>query len=428
MSSAYQMNEMIFPFCNINEAYIAMYIYITYKHLDSTHLLSCINHILEKNITINELRIFIDITKHINNFFANDFFINLRRLSSETNMFFVKNDLSTRVFQPNTSSCLNCKSELVMKKKEIYTGIVYLTHKIPEKCTNIAMVCSKCNTKHFHSYHVLSNGNRKFYKNSLSNEFISFGRNTYYELEFLNVATSDIIHKHASFKSICDAHNALYTNPMGNRNQLIELRFIEVWFYWQFINYINDNLDLEIYLFPKMGDLDSYLLNHKKEFFPMFVKRWTGDSHKNNCKHKDCSKILNVDGNWKINRLKCLFDETTVVSGEVKPIKIGCPKTPMRSSYFCHDHHTNEPKLNFTVSGKIISIKISDIVPYGEKLEIKIVHDAFCQPEKPETLLYLCETLINKPKLVWLRTSQIPLERLIEYNSNVNEKTKDEVI
>ncbi|RNA29471.1 hypothetical protein BpHYR1_048712 [Brachionus plicatilis] len=92
--------------------------------------------------------------------------------------------------------------------------------------------------------------------------------------------TSDILFKKSSFKSFTSAYN-----------------------------YYNFNLKLT-------AELDENLLDLNKKLLPYFCRKWSGDEHKKFCKRKDCRKVLSVDGNYKINRLKCLNSESMLITPE----------------------------------------------------------------------------------------------------------------
>lgn len=301
---------------------------------------------------------------------------------------------------------------------------------MPEKCNNVCLVCSDCEYRYFCSYYLLPTKKRKFYEDCLKSEFISFGRNTVYETKFFKIVTADIVHKHASFKSISDSFNSIFTNPHWNRDQLIEVRLVEDWLYWQFLNFVNDNFHIEHYEFPKATDIDSEIKLHRQNFFKLFVNKWTGESHHSYCAHPDCSKILNVDGNWKINRLRCMYEGVTLTSEEVKAILIGCPNTPKRNSYFCEKHTVLEPNLCFKINENPQLFKIKDIKEHslnGQTISLVKIHDFICIPDDPKSLLYLCEIEKYKTKFIWLKPTNIPIEILREFNDRLVNNQKDQV-
>jgi len=47
---------------------------------------------------------------------------------------------------------------------------------------------------------------------------------------------------------------------------------------------------------------------------PLFIKKWS--THE--CKHPSCKRALNIDGNHKVTRLTCLFNEINEKSIEIQ--------------------------------------------------------------------------------------------------------------
>ena len=71
---------------------------------------------------------------------------------------------------------------------------------------------------------------------------------------------------------------------------------------------------------PTAETSDTALEAKRRTLFPLFVNKWTGYAHLHNCKHTECSRLLNIDGNWKINRLKCMNDSFYLCSNEIEQI------------------------------------------------------------------------------------------------------------
>ncbi len=55
----------------------------------------------------------------------------------------------------------------------------------------------------------------------------------------------------------------------------------------------------------------SQLIPH---LLPLFIKKWS--THE--CKHPSCKRALNIDGNHKVTRLTCLFNEINEKSIEIQ--------------------------------------------------------------------------------------------------------------
>ena len=71
----------------------------------------------------------------------------------------------------------------------------------------------------------------------------------------------------------------------------------------------------------------------KSKLFPLFVERWSSVSHKEICKTETCSKALVIDGNWKVNRMKCIYSKVNIQCLELGSVQIGCPMSPTKSTF-----------------------------------------------------------------------------------------------
>lgn len=98
---------------------------------------------------------------------------------------------------------------------------------------------------------------------------------------------------------------------------------------------------------------------------------------------KNCSKAIAIDGNHKINRLTCCFDEVFINNHETSPLQTGCTNSPLMGSYFCNQHTDKflnlkffEKKLRFT-SNQIRSDKKGKINTNG-----LILHDSIEKDDK----------------------------------------------
>ena len=63
-----------------------------------------------------------------------------------------------------------------------------------------------------------------------------------------------------------------------------------------------------------------------------------------------CNFTLTADGNWKLNREKCIYSDPSssdIISPDFGPIITGCRKTPKRGSYYCKDHSQHEIKFRY---------------------------------------------------------------------------------
>ena len=92
--------------------------------------------------------------------------------------------------------------------------------------------------------------------------------------------------------------------------------------------------------------------------FKNFVKKWS--AHRHAKPTENCNKILVLDGNWKVSRLKCTYDNLWYKTAEFGECRVGCTNTPERFSYYCKEHSSYE--LEFDVDGEKLRVKPKDIL------------------------------------------------------------------
>ena len=71
-----------------------------------------------------------------------------------------------------------------------------------------------------------------------------------------------------------------------------------------------------------------------------------------------------MDGNWKIARQKCAFENSHVETVEFGKIPTGCILTPAYGSYFCDKHKDHQLSINYATGADrrcILKIKPQDI-------------------------------------------------------------------
>ena len=153
----------------------------------------------------------------------------------------------------------------------------------------------------------------------LSSDFVSFTSTTIFEFSLLKNFDSHLIYNHASFKGYSNSYNhffnsfTLYINNISKRCILNRERLSEAWFYYRFIVCYNEIYsDFENCPMPFVKDLDIELNKIKSQLQPHFIKKWSTDCHTKNCINLLCSTAIVIDGNHKINRLKCLFEDKFV--------------------------------------------------------------------------------------------------------------------
>ena len=138
---------------------------------------------------------------------------------------------------------------------------------------------------------------------------------------------------------------------------------------------------------------------------------------------------MNCDGLWKINRLKCAYDNLFVNTQEINPIQTGCINTPMRNSYFCQEHMIVEPSLNFYINDKLTPIRLSSIKQSKELILYKKfvnIHDVFCENESNKSnILYLVET--EEKNFYWLKKDQIASSLLDKFMEKLSGRSNLDV-
>ena len=68
-----------------------------------------------------------------------------------------------------------------------------------------------------------------------------------------------------------------------------------------------------------------------------------------------------MDGNWKVNRTKCLAGTIVVDTKEYGQIETGCRNTPLRGSYYCALHSKEQEY--FIYKGNVIATNPALIRP-----------------------------------------------------------------
>jgi hypothetical protein len=203
-----------------------------------------------------------------------------------------------------------------------HIGKIYSYSKTSQSCNLVSVTCKYCEAKHFYSYVIFNKITKRFYENCLELDYISFTQETVFEILLLKSVTVDLVHKHASFTSICSSLNSLMDNTKEvTRGKLIDKRLIENWFYFNLCSfYLEYSGNFKSFDAPLVEDLDSSIKKAREYLFPHFVKIWTGDQHRSICTHPSCSLAINIDGNHKCNRLTCMYDEYIFESPEITGI------------------------------------------------------------------------------------------------------------
>ena len=78
-----------------------------------------------------------------------------------------------------------------------------------------------------------------------------------------------------------------------------------------------------------------------------------------------------VDGNYKVARAKCCYDEVYVQTKEFDAIRIGCPNIPERLSYYCLGHKDKELVFLFKEGYRHFKPQAIKISHLGRHFQIK---------------------------------------------------------
>ncbi|CAF1087926.1 unnamed protein product, partial [Brachionus calyciflorus] len=342
------------PFDSLKDLMIFMFIKSYYCNSDVLYAIDLFNLYKMSDIPRNHILNFLVKINLSEKFQFLKFFEEMKDLI----MFF--KTLKTRVVS-NISRCCKCMHNqftISYFDVNLYTFI-----KGPLKCEMEKKKCKKCLTSHYLSFYTCSDKLSYFYDDFLTHEFISFTNETVFERTLLDKLTSDIIFKHCSFQAFVNSYNYYFNfilNIIEDKIFLQEKRLIEAWLYYRFkksqqeficIKSNISNIDINDYgefrLAFCVKDIDEHLKLINRYLSKNFTSKWSGNAHHSQCLHKMCSLSVSVDGNHKINRLKCLNSSIYYKSKEFGNILTGCPNTPDRNSYYCAVHKNVDKPLVF---------------------------------------------------------------------------------
>jgi hypothetical protein len=420
-----------FPFENINKFYTAAYVYSRFKDLnDEVDIKDIIEKIVKTDLNNNEYVFFRNkmiINLQVN--FPSQFFAQIVELDKEILNFNLTHYNSFRI---NFSKCVTCESQLNLDNMQKFESIVYFASSKPLKCLNLNVTCNKCKTKHFYSYFINQKNQKMFYDDCFIKEFISFSKRTIFDVKLINSLTSDIMYKHTSLYAFCNSHNCNFRNQnLFERGELNVQRTTSSWFYFHLLKYMNEFKSIKEFSAPiNIENLDDSLEEIRTSLFTIFTKKWSNLL----CRSKDCSKVLIVDGIWKLNRLKCMNEENQLCCAELTPINVGCTKTPNRNGYFCSDHSNDESvqmmNLYFDVNAVKTKFSLSTIraTYIQDNFKNLKIHDVYCEKinkddgkdddedENNINILYLIETSETRKPLCWVKIEALDKKMLSDFN------------
>jgi hypothetical protein len=421
-------NDYISPFQNINQLYVGLYIVIKLKHWDNTSMINCIKLLTNIDLSIYMLNLFIGRINLMKNLYPVDAIESLVSLNESIHTYCINNDLCLYHFKPSINNCLSCKADLTLARKSDTQSMVYFCDNVPVKCLNTSFRCELCNVEYFNSYYVKSNKKRVFSETVLNGKYISFTSQTYFERKIFDVITAELVHKHSTFLGIQNTYNSVFQNLVNEKRGDIEIkRIIECFFYYHLLKFKNEYSNLNDCEFEQIDSIDIELSAIKPQLFVNFVQKWNNKLHFTNCKDKDCSKALVLDGNHKVSRLQCIYDLGVLKSSELNDIPIGCIKSPVKESLFCNLHDKKHAKLHFLINNSIVEIDHSSITASKCKDAI-CIHDCYRKVKKnskkdeDDELLYLTEVNSSERKYLWVREEDVPAEMLREFQEKYNSR------
>jgi len=427
------------PFNNIDQFYAGMYLFYKFEHLEKKYpaqLFELIKSLTNKNdLTQIDFEWFLNKIKvNSKNVYASSFFISLNCLETEISNYLLLSNTLNLHFKVSLQSCLICNKTLNSEENSYQTlAVVYFCSNTAQECSNSYVLCKICKIKYYYSYYINNENQRFFYKNFFEQKYVSFTNSTFYEKKVFDMLTSDIMFKHSSMKGFCDSYNSIFSNNNLKRGELERVRLSECWYYYHLLKLVKETKSLKDYSAPFIERLDDELENLRPNLFSLFTRKWSNNHH---CKNPNCSKILAVDGIWKINRLKCMFENGHIITEELDPIQIGCPYSPEQGSYYCSLHKVNEPYLSFKINGVLTPMRLSSIKTSNIKkgIEIKKIHDVYCINKREEEnddeeennvdVIYLVETVDIKQTFSWVKENFVSQEMLDKFNSDNLESTE----
>jgi hypothetical protein len=274
--------------------------------------------------------------------------------------------MSTSILKSPFDKCLFCLNDLFEKSQPTILKCYFYAQK-PEWIQFYPKKCEKCKSTHYLSYAENSSSMRKFSDKFITDKFVNFTSKTIYERLILDSFTSDLLFKHSTFKAYANSYNYLLTNSENGekRAELYEKNLTMSWYYYKYLEFeLEYNKTLKNMMFPKMGDLRTALKQARPKFLKHFASKWQGPNHlactdePTNQDYKDdkvekeketddesdnlteaqqqnvqpknseekktqpCSLTYTIDGIFKVNRLKCVYQNVSFTIPEIGTYKI----------------------------------------------------------------------------------------------------------
>jgi hypothetical protein len=295
--------EYASPFNNIQKLCEAIHIIKSSRFLDSDQMVQIINKFTNVKLTSTQLFHFME-KIDLYSIYPSGFFSNLKNFDAKVHEYLTDNRLPVMILQCDFTRCVQCNKQ--MTEKKVYESMIYYCSKPPQRCIQVALQCS-CKLFHFYSFNRKDIGKKQitktFYENCLEQEFICFTPMTVFETKIFKMVLADLVFKNSTFIGFIQSYNMVnseFQNGQNTREELCIKRLIEGFFYYNILVIHKRNGSLSSLNAPCMENLDVAINDIKSCLLKSFVEKWTGSYHAENCRHKDCSKSLNVDGLWKV--------------------------------------------------------------------------------------------------------------------------------
>lgn len=226
--------------------------------------------------------------------------------------------------------CLFCNQDLTNQNIRYHSASL-ISHNSKIKSCKILIRSCVCGALNYPCYAVKGK-ERKLSPMIFSQKYIALTEETVMERTVLDSMLNDAVFKHSSFMGFAQAHDAMWSNVDIRRDILCNKRLNETWFYFNLIKIHHEiNGDLNGFSFGKMEELDSMLAKLRPKLFHHFVSKWS-DHQVDHSQH--CSKALVFDGNQKVRRMVCCYNEVFANMEFFGSHRIGCVETPEKGLCF----------------------------------------------------------------------------------------------
>lgn len=321
-------NALLFDFNNYDELLKCLYIMVKFETHGLESLSRITSAILGRNLTSVFLDAFYSHCKTFSDFNPLDF-RKTEELDQKIATEFVNVSIEQTIIVPQSNVCINCNCELSINRMRLHSASL-ISYSSNVKDCKIGIKECFCGSLTYPSYSI-KGGTRKIFESIFEDIYISFTEETIFEQPILNVVLSDIVFKQSSFMGFAQAHNSLWSSDEMKRDLLTDKRLSEVWFYFNCCKiYKEMNGTLTNENFVNMVHLDSMLVKMKPYLFRFFVTKW---SKHVNTHHTLCSKALVIDGNQKVRRMVCCFEEVYKKMEYIGEKKMGCVETPLKGNF-----------------------------------------------------------------------------------------------